>query len=96
MSYDSVYGVFHLKTIRINVLTAEIGANFSTKKLEDMWNCILRHFHQKAYIMFNEYVQLQQRRGNKPYNIPLITRPSILKANKQKLIPTRFQNKKTS
>ena len=53
-------------------------------------------FHQKAYIMFNEYVQLQQRRGNKPYNIPLITRPSILKANKQKLIPTRFQNKKTS
>ena len=26
--------------------------------------------------------------------IPLIIRPSILKANKQKLIPTRFQNKK--
>ena len=33
MSYDSVYGVFHLKTIRINVLTAEIGANFLNKKV---------------------------------------------------------------
>ena len=55
MSYDSVYGVFHLKTIRINVLTAEIGANFSTKKLEDMWNCILRHFSSKSiHYIFNE------------------------------------------
>ena len=53
MSYDSVYGVFHLKTIRINVLTAEIGANFSTKKLEDMWNCILRHFSYKKHTLLH-------------------------------------------
>ena len=56
MSYDSVYGVFHLKTIRINVLTAEIGANFLNKKVGGHVELhIATFFIQKAYIItFNE------------------------------------------
>ena len=94
MSYDSVYGVFHLKTIRINVLTAEIGANFLNKKVGGHVELHIATFFIKKHILclmstfnFNKEEEIN-------LTIPLITRPSILKANKQKLIPTRFQNKK--
>ena len=66
MWYDNLYGVFHLKGIRINV--GYLGANFEINKARTCGIAYCDIFHQKAYIMFNEYVQLQQRRGNKPYN----------------------------
>ena len=51
MSYDSVYGVFHLKTIRINVLTAEIGANFLNKNVGGHVELHIATFFIKKHIL---------------------------------------------
>ena len=53
MWYDNLYGVFHLKGIRINV--GYLGANFEINKARTCGIAYCDIFHQKAYvIIFNE------------------------------------------